>query len=132
MKRLLIIGLTGLLVSCGLLGESIIINTPQVPAINLCKNVATDADIDNMINQIKSQSFANERMDRARWVTKDYCFISEQVVRIMGAFNFADDQLEIAKHLYKPTTDKNNYYLCIDTLAHKSDRDKLKAYIAAN
>jgi hypothetical protein len=50
----------------------------------------------------------------------------------MESMLFADAQLEIAKHLYKPTTDKENYDIVVDALAHKSDRDELKNYIAQN
>jgi hypothetical protein len=114
MKNALIICTAIIFSSCGLLnGGGIIIDTPTVPSVNICENVASDADVSKMI-------------------TKGYCFKAAQVVLIMDSMVFADDELEMAKHLYKPTTDKENYYLCIDALAHKSDRDELKAYIAAN
>ena len=133
MRKLLIIGIAGMMVSCGLLdGGGIIIDKPTVPSVNICENVATDADVVQMKDQIESQSYKDERMDRAKMVTKGYCFKSAQVVQIMDSFQFADAELEIAKHLYKPTTDQENYYLCVDALTHKSDRDELKAYMAAN
>jgi hypothetical protein len=133
MKNALIICTAIIFSSCGLLnGGGIIIDTPTVPSVNICENVASDADVSKMKEQIDGQSFKDERMDRAKLVTKGYCFKAAQVVLIMDSMVFADDELEMAKHLYKPTTDKENYYLCIDALAHKSDRDELKAYIAAN
>ena len=133
MKKLLFISLIGLISSCALLnGGGIIIDTPTLPSVNLCENVATDADVTNMKSQIEGQSFKDERMDRAKLVTKGYCFKSAQIVQIMDSFQFSDAELEIAKHLYKSTTDQENYYLCVDALVYKSDRDELKAYMAAN
>ncbi len=133
MKKLIYISAIALLTSCGLLnGGGIIIDKPTVPSVNICENVATDADVTTMKGQIEGQSFKDERMDRAKLVTKGYCFKSAQVVNLMDSFQFPDAELEIAKHLYKNTTDQENYYLCVDALAHKSDRDDLKAYMAAN
>jgi hypothetical protein len=133
MKKLIFISLIGLLSSCGLLdGGGIIIDTPSIPSVNVCEHVATDADVVTMKGKIDSRAFKDERMQRAKSVTKGYCFVSAQVLEIMESMLFADAQLEIAKHLYKPTTDKENYDVVVDALAHKSDRDELKNYIAQN
>lgn len=132
MKLLIGVILGGMLVGCTLTENGVIIDTPSVPSINVCEHVATNADVTGMKTQIEAQSFKDERMERAKVVTKGYCFVSAQVVDIMGSFTFADAQLEIAKLLYHQTTDKDNYYQVVDTLTHKSDRDELKAYIAAN
>ncbi|MCH2234732.1 MAG: DUF4476 domain-containing protein [Crocinitomicaceae bacterium] len=126
---ILLLGMT-MLVGCNLLNSSIIIDPPNFPTINVCENVATDNDVTVMKEKIESQAFKDERMERAKTVTNDYCFEAYQVVNIMDSFLFEDAKLEIAKHLYEDTTDKENYDLAIDALTHKGDRDDLRAYIA--
>ena len=118
-----------MITSCSLLDSAIIINKPNLPTINICDNVATDADITSMKSKIEAQAFKDERMDRAKYVTKDYCFVSKQVVNIMESFGYEDDKLEMAKDLYDQATDKNNYDIVVDALTYKSDRDELKKFM---
>jgi hypothetical protein len=129
MKNVLFVLLVGVIGSCTLLDTGIIIDPPNVPSVNVCDNVATDADVTVMKQKIEAQAFKDERMERAKFVTKGYCFVSAQVVDIMDSFQFPDAELEMAKRLYHQTTDKENYDIVIDKLDHKSDRDELKAYI---
>lgn len=129
MRAIGIILSLGLLTGCMLTENGIIIDTPEIPSVNICPNVATDADVANMKAQIEAQAFKDERLSRARLVTKDHCFISKQVVDIMDSFNFESSKLAIAKDLYDQTTDKDNYTLVIDALVHKGDREELKEFI---
>jgi len=71
-------------------------------------------------------------MERAKFATTGYCFISCQVIKIMESMLFSDAKLEIAKELYVQTTDKKNYDSVVDSLVYKSDRDELKAYILSH
>jgi hypothetical protein len=75
--------------SCSLLDSAIVINKPNLPTINICDNVATDSDVSTMKTKIEDQAFKGERMDRAKYVTKGYCFTSKQVVNIMDSFSNA-------------------------------------------
>ncbi|MCR9172166.1 MAG: DUF4476 domain-containing protein [bacterium] len=117
------------LCACTVTEDGIIINTPTVPSVNLCENVATDAQAENMRDQIKDQAFQDEKLARARMITKGYCFVSTQVVTVIDGFTFDDNRLTIAKELYEQTTDKNNYSVVVDSFVHKSDREELMAYI---
>ena len=130
MKNLLYLFVAVVFASCTLLDTGIIIDPPNIPTVNICENVATDGDVTVMKEKIDAQSFKDEKMDRAKFVTKDYCFVSKQVVDLMDSFAFADDQLAIAKRLYEQTTDKNNYDIVADALAYKSDREELMEYIS--
>jgi hypothetical protein len=59
------------LTACSLLDSAIIINKPNLPTVNFCDTVATDSDVTNMKSKIEAQAFKDERMDRAKYVTKD-------------------------------------------------------------
>ena len=129
MKKVILILSVIALIGCEKFENVIIIDTPSVPSINFCEHIADNGDVALMKQKIESQAFKDERMERARYVTHGYCFVSTQVVDIMKSMNFADAKLEIAKLLYDQTTDKENYDIVVDSLVHKSDRDELKAYI---
>jgi len=133
MKILYTALIVGCLYGCSVTEDGIVINTPSVPSVNLCQNVATDAQAENMRDQIKDQTFKDEKLQRARLVTKDFCFVATQVVTVIDGFTFDDNKLTIAKELYEKTTDrKTNYIIVVDSFTHKSDRDELMEYIQNN
>lgn len=132
MKILYATLLFGFLYSCAVTQDGVIINVPTAPQVNLCQNVATDTEAQQMAEQIKDQAFPDERLARARMITNNHCFVSSQVVTVITAFTFEDNRLTMAKELYRQTTDRSNYHLVIDSFAFKSDRDELTAYIQNN
>ncbi len=132
MKKLYFTLIIVALYGCSITKDGIIINAPTVPSISVCANVATDADVQLMVDKIESQAFKDEKLSRARLVTKNYCFVSSQVISIMEAFTFEDNKLTMAKELYDQTTDKANYDTVVDALTYKSDRDELIDYISQN
>lgn len=129
MKRIGYFFVAIVITSCSYFEDGIIIDPPNIPDIHICDHVATNDEVAVMKEKIESQAFKDERMDRAKMVTKGYCFVSVQVVDIMGSMSFEDAKLEIAKDLYDQTTDQENYDVVIDALAFKGDRDELKAFI---
>jgi len=129
MKILYVALLFGLLSSCAVTQDGIVINVPTTPQVNLCQNVATDAQAQQMAEQIEGQAFPDERLSRARMITNNHCFVSSQVVIVISAFSFEDNRLTMAKELYRQTTDRSNYHLVVDSFTFKSDRDALTAYI---
>lgn len=122
----------GCLYGCSITEDGIIINAPTVPNVNVCQNVATDAQAAEIRDDIKSQAFPDERMSRARMKTKGFCFTSQQVVTVLDGFTFDSNRLTLAKELYEQTTDKSNYDVVVDSFVHKSDRDELMEYIQNN
>ena len=132
MKIILIIGVLSVLYGCDSLNQDIVIDLPNVPAISICQNVADSDDITVMKSKIAIEVYKQERLDRGLLVTRDYCFVSSQVIQIMDSYTYDDSKLEIAKELYERTTDKSNYETVVDALTYLSNKNKLKTYIANN
>ena len=130
MKLLIIVGVLSVLYGCDSIKEAVVIDLPNVPAISICKNVANEGDVALMKSKIAIENYKQERLDRGLLVTRDYCFVSAQVIQIMDSYIYDDSKLEIAKELYDQTTDKSNYDTVVDALTYKSNKDKLKTYIA--
>ncbi|MFT7612835.1 MAG: hypothetical protein ACI9J3_001801 [Parvicellaceae bacterium] len=121
-----IVSLTG----CDLTNQGVLIGLPTVEAV--CVNAVTDGEVTSMFTRIKGEAFKDDKLARARMVTKDQCFKVSQVITLMGAFSFEDNKLALAKDLYNQVIDKNQYDLVIDVLVHKSNKDELRAYIASH
>ena len=130
MKLLKLLAIPFLLVGCVITDDGIALNPPG-PQVFVCLNAVTDDEAAQMKSTIQSESFEDDRMTKAQILSKDRCFQAHQVVIIMSAFSFQDSKLEIAKFLYNKTENKNDYELCVDALTFQSDKDELRAYIAA-
>ncbi|MDG1332562.1 MAG: DUF4476 domain-containing protein [Crocinitomicaceae bacterium] len=130
MKVLRLLAIPFLLVGCVITDDGIALNPPG-PQVFVCLNAVTDDEAVEMKNTIQSEAFPDNRMTKAQLLSKERCFQAHRVVIIMSAMTFADNKLEIAKFLYNKTENKNDYELCVDALTFQSDKDELRAYIAA-
>lgn len=124
--RLLLVG--ALLGGCVLTDNGVILNPPK-PNVVVCVNAVSDAEALEMKEQIKKESFKDDRLTKAKLLGKDRCFKAKHVVVVMEAFSFEDSKLEIAKYLYSRTEDQQNYEIVVDALTFKSDKDELRDYI---
>jgi len=132
MKRILFIITVVALGGCAVTQDGVVVDLPDVPSINICQNVATDSNVVAMKVKIDNEAFKDERLKKFRYVTKGYCFITDQIISIMDSFTFDNDKLEVAKDLYDQCTNKSDYDLVVDELAYISSKNELRDFIAAN
>lgn len=130
MKVLRLLAIPFLLVGCVITDDGIALNPPG-PQVFVCLNAVTDDESVEMKNSIQSEPFPDDRLTKAKILSKDRCFQAHQVVTIMSAMTFESNKLEIAKFLYNKTENKNDYELCVDALTFQGDKDELRNYIAA-
>lgn len=132
MKRLrlpfILAGITVLLHACVVTDNGVGINTPN-PQVNICLNSVSDTEAEEMRDNIAAQTFKDDKLDRAKLLGNNRCFMAHQVVILFDAFDFEDNKLEIAKYLYTRTEDRQNYTLVVDALIFQSDRDELRDYM---
>lgn len=118
-----------LIQSCTITDRGIQVDFPHTQPANVCLNAVSDDEIVVIKAKIDRETYKDEKLRRAKFQAKDRCFLSRQVVDIMGSFTYESDKLEIAQFLYTKTDDKHNYDNVADDLTYKSDRDKLWDYI---
>lgn len=128
MKSLKLLLIGALLSGCVITDDGIGINAPK-PDVFVCINAVTTEEADEMKEKIESESFSDERLDRARFLAKDRCFQVSHVLIVLDAFTFQDNRLEMAKYLYNRTENKSDYDLVVSSFTFKSDRDELRDYI---
>ena len=56
-------------------------------------------------------------------------FTTVQVKEIVQLFSFENSKLDIAKHAYKNTIDKGNYFTVADCFTFSNNKDELMRYI---
>ncbi len=122
-----------LLGSCDLTNKGILIGGSPTDIVKVvCTEAVAQAQVDDMKARIKSESFKDDRLARARFVTRNECFTTDQVIDLISVFSFDDNRLAMAKDLYDQTVDQENYDLVVDSFVHKSDKDELRNFILNN
>lgn len=81
------------------------------PAEPVITCTVDDDRFKQMLTKIDNESFADSQMSVVKILSKDNCFSTEQVKRIMAEFSFPENKLDVAKLLYPTCTDRENYYL---------------------
>lgn len=114
--------------SCTLTDRGVRVDFPKAET-NVCLNAVSNEELIAMKSKIENETFAAEKLKRAKFHARNRCFSTSQVLLMMGAFTFANDQLEMAKYLYTKTDDKYNYDVVIDELTYNRDKDELRNYI---
>ena len=107
--------------------QGVEIGLPTVDIV--CTQAVPDSDVTVIKQKIDSEVFKDDKLRRARTVTRGKCFMVYQVIDIIDSFTFEDNKVDLAKELYDQTVDRENYGLIIDELVHKSNKDELRDFI---
>jgi len=130
MKTLLSFSVVLLLcAACTLTNQGIQIGLPTVNTV--CLDPVDNSEVADIKSRIVQESFKSDRLERARYVTKNKCFTVSQVIDIISVFDFEDNNVALAKDLYHQVNNPQDYDLVVDSLVYGSNKDELRAYINA-
>lgn len=90
-----------------------------------------DVEFDRIVQNIKSQSFNNTRLNTAKQIVKakGQCFTAEQVKTIVQLFDFESSRLDVAKYCYDYTLNQDSYYVVNEAFTFSTSKDRLTEYI---
>ena len=89
------------------------------------------AQLQELLQNIRNQPFADGRMTAIRNAAQYSRFLSEQVVVLMNEFAFDDSKMEVAAVLYPAVVDRANWSQVYAALGSSYSRDQLAERIAA-
>lgn len=87
---------------------------------------ANPADFGVALAAVKSESFPGDRVERLKDVARDRHFTVDQVLQLIGAFDFPDRQVEVAVMLYPRTVDQQNWFRVYDVFTFSSHKDEVR------
>ena len=82
-----------------------------------------DSDFNNLIKQINSESFSDNKMRVIRTAAKNYNFSCGQIVRVIDCFDFSEDKITSLGITYPKVTDPKNNYTILDSFTFSDDKD---------
>ena len=104
---------------------------PQVPVMVPNIPVRTDAEVDQIIQNLRNEPFDDSRLALSEAAAGNMLYTAQQISRMVDAFSFDSNKLTFLKSYYRRCADPENFYICIQQLNLKSNRDELTAFINA-
>lgn len=105
-------------------------NPNPVPDTRSCrKSHLTDSEFADALRSIEKIPFEDSKMSQVESITQNTCLSLEQVRKLIRAFKFENNKLDLAKKLYAKTHNQRTYYLVNDELTFPSSKDELNEYI---
>lgn len=78
---------------------------------------------------IRNESFDATRLAIAKQAVGQQYVTSAQVKELVQLFSFEDSKLDLAKHCYRRTLDKHNYFTINDAFSFSSSKEELARFI---
>ena len=91
----------------------------------------SNTDINAIIKAVKNEGFADGKKMVAKQALQNKCISTDQVIKLMDAFSFEDDKLEVAKFCYDRCSDRDNYYKVNSAFSFEDSKEKLNRYIGS-
>lgn len=87
------------------------------------------SDFSAALKTIGNSSFDETKLTTAKSIASKNCLSADQVVKICNLFSFEDSKLAFAKHAYKYTTDKKNYFKVNDVFSFSGSKEELSKFV---
>lgn len=91
--------------------------------------MATPEEVSRMVAQLKAESFDDNRMELAQAMVSSKLLTTADIKRLMGTFQFEDNQLDFAKYAYHYVADLENYFQVASLFKFASNKTELLNYI---
>lgn len=91
--------------------------------------VATPEEVARMVAQLKAESFDDNRMELAQAMVTSKLLTTADIRRMIGTFQFEDNQLDFAKYAYHYVADPENYFQVASLFKFASNKTELLNYI---
>ncbi|HYF31424.1 MAG TPA: DUF4476 domain-containing protein [Chitinophagaceae bacterium] len=84
----------------------------------------------SMMQTLRRESFDNSRLTLAKQMMDRNYFETSQVREMLQLFSFESNRLDLAKHAYRNTVDKQNYFALYDVFSFSGSKEELARYIS--
>ncbi len=92
----------------------------------------TENDFLGLLDRIDKENFCDDKTRVLKTATKNYKFNVNQIVRLIGAFAFAEDKVKTLQISYPGCTDPQNNYKILDAFTYSEDKEAAEDIINSN
>ncbi len=87
-------------------------------------------EMNEIIAVLMETKMESKRLSEAKKIIKrKNCFTTEQIIRIIKAFEYENSRLNVAKYAYKYTKDQDNYDTVLSVFEADASKKELKDYL---
>lgn len=95
-----------------------------------CAVAITDETLKDIISAIKKTQYENDRIKVAKDKAVNHCLNTLQVQQLMELFTHDREKMELAKHAYAVTIDKDNYKILVDNFQFSENKKEFLQFIS--
>ena len=95
---------------------------------NDCRNLLDRYDVDRLIDAMKGRDFESTKLTIAREAVRNGSILSEDLRRVLLAFEFESSRVEFAKFAYDSVCDKERFYYIYDIFKFDHHVRELEEY----
>jgi hypothetical protein len=88
-----------------------------------------DASFSALLATMKRESFETTRLELTKQVVDKNYFTTTQVRQLLLLYSFDNNRLDLAKHAYKNTIDRENYFQLYELFTFSRSKEELAAYV---
>lgn len=103
---------------------------PEVTQTEQVNTPMSETDFQKLLNNIESESFADDQLSVIRLAAKSHYFTVSQLKRMLQKFTFADDKISCVQIIYPKVTDKENAHNLLNSFEYSSDKKKVEQIIS--
>ncbi len=101
----------------------------QQPSLSVAPVAMNDAEFNGVVNMLKKESLESTRTNLAKSFLRGKNLNTTQVVTVLKTFNLERNKLDLAKHFYAQTLDKQNYFSVMDVFSLSSSKKDLSDFM---
>jgi hypothetical protein len=87
------------------------------------------SDVDMLVENIRKKSFESSKLDIAKQALSNSNILTEDVKKILRAFDFESSRLEFAKFVYPKVYDQQNFYQVYDAFDFESSASEMRRWL---
>lgn len=111
--------------------ETVVVdNKKKAVAGEMPVSVASEAELQAMIDRMKAQPFDADRLALGKVIVASANLTAVQIGQLAATLDYSNSQVELLKYAYHYCVDPKNYYLSTDILTFSNDKKKVLDYIA--
>jgi hypothetical protein len=100
-----------------------------VPAVH---QPMTAGEFSTLVSNVEEESFADDKKSVIQIAAKSHWFTMDQLIRLVGLFNFSEDKVETVRMVYPKVVDPENAHNLLSAFTFSDDKQAVQRIINEN
>jgi len=95
-----------------------------------CLKAIGDSLLEKQLKYLQDNHIELNRVKDAKWFISNHCMSVDQLIRVLGFFDYEDSKVKLAEFGYDYVTDKEAFLNTLNACKYKTEKEELKKFYA--